>query len=131
MRSQKGVLCGTPLFGRMTGRSRPHLSLREGLEQPPFPLALHRVGSVFAVKGSLRRFAPWTAPGPIRNDEALTRGKGGFGPWGARAVKAKVQPFDNAMHSLARVEAMLLGMALECLLKGIYIKRHRVWAGPY
>ena len=47
------------------------------------------------------------------------------------AVKAKVQPFDNAMHSLARVEAMLLGMALECLLKGIYIKRHRVWAGPY
>ena len=27
------------------------------------------------------------------------------------AVKAKVHPFDNAMHSLARVEAMLLGMA--------------------
>ena len=49
---------------------------------------------------------------------------------GAMAVKAKVQPFDNAMHSLARVEAMLLGMALECLLKGIYIKRHRVWADP-
>ena len=49
---------------------------------------------------------------------------------GAMAVKAKVQPFDNAMHSLAHVEAMLLGMALECLLKGIYIKRHRVWADP-
>ena len=49
---------------------------------------------------------------------------------GAMAVKAKVHPFDNAMHSLARVEAMLLGMALECLLKGIYIKRHRVWADP-
>ena len=49
---------------------------------------------------------------------------------GAMAVKAKVQPFDNAMHSLARVEAMLLGMALECLLKGMYIKRHRVWADP-
>ena len=31
---------------------------------------------------------------------------------GAMAVKAKVHPFDNAMHSLARVEAMLLGMAL-------------------
>ena len=49
---------------------------------------------------------------------------------GAMAVKAKVQPFSNAMHTLARVEAMLLGMALECLLKGIYIKRHRVWADP-
>ena len=48
---------------------------------------------------------------------------------GAMAVKAKVQPFAfvNAMHPLARVEAMLLGMALECLLKGMYIKRHRVW----
>ena len=45
------------------GRSRPHLSLREGLEKPPFPLALYCVGSVLAVKGPLRRFAPWTAPG--------------------------------------------------------------------
>ena len=49
---------------------------------------------------------------------------------GAMAVKDKVYPFSNAMHSLARVEAMLLGMALECLLKGIYIRRHRVWADP-
>ena len=49
---------------------------------------------------------------------------------GAMAVKAKVYPFSNGMHSLARVEAMLLGMALECLLKGIYIKRYRVWADP-
>ena len=31
---------------------------------------------------------------------------------GAMAVKDKVQPFSNAMHSLAGVEAMLLGMAL-------------------
>ena len=37
MRSQKEVRCGIPLFARMTGRYRPHLSLREGLEQPPFP----------------------------------------------------------------------------------------------
>ena len=73
MRSQKEVRCGIPLFARMTGRYRPHLSLREGLEQPrssnpfysraPFPLALDDPGSVLAVKGSLRRFAPWTAPG--------------------------------------------------------------------
>ena len=34
MRSQKEVRCGIPLFARMTGRYRPHLSLREGLEQP-------------------------------------------------------------------------------------------------
>ena len=49
----------------------------------------------------------------------------------AMAVKAKVQPIGNGgMHSLACVEAMLLGMALECLLKGLYIRRHRVWEDP-
>ena len=58
------------------GRSRPHLSLREGLEQAPFPLALHRAGSVLAVKGSLRRFAPWTAPGRSEG-MAVYEGKGG------------------------------------------------------
>ena len=77
----------------MRGRSRPHLSLREGSEQPPgaalktpllqsllqpppFPLALDDPGSVLAVKGSLRRFAPWTAPG---RSEGMTvyEGKGG------------------------------------------------------
>ena len=65
-----------PFSALMTGRYRPHLSLREGLEQPPFPLALHCVGSVLAVKGSLRRFAPWTAPG---RSEGMTvyEGKGG------------------------------------------------------
>ena len=62
MRPFVAVGCDIPLLGPMTGRSRPHLSLREGLEQTPFPLALHRVESVLAVKGSLRRFAPWTAP---------------------------------------------------------------------
>ena len=46
------------------------------LGKTPFPLALHRVGSVLAVKGSLRRFAPWTAP---RRSErrAAYEGKGG------------------------------------------------------
>ena len=67
---------GVPLLGPMTGRSRPHLSLREGSEQPPFPLALHRVGSVLAVKGPLRRFAPWTAPGRSER-RAAYEGKGG------------------------------------------------------
>ena len=67
-------LCSA-LFDRMTGRSRPHLSLREGLEQTPFPLALHRVESVLAVKGSLRRFAPWTASGRSER-RAAYEGKG-------------------------------------------------------
>ena len=59
----------------MTGRYRPHLSLREGLEQPPFPLALDDPGSVLAVKGSLRRFAPWTAA--VRSEGmAVYEGKG-------------------------------------------------------
>ena len=32
-------------------------------KKSPFPLALDDPGSVLAVQGSLRRFAPWTAPG--------------------------------------------------------------------
>ena len=47
------------------------------LGKTPFPLALHRVGSVLAVKGSLRRFAPWTAP--VRSERrAAYEGKGGM-----------------------------------------------------
>ena len=83
-----------PFSALMTGRYRPHLSLREGLEQPPrsgaekprfsnpfysrapFPLALDDPGSVLAVKGSLRRFAPWTAPGRSER-RAVHEGKGG------------------------------------------------------
>ena len=61
---------------RMTGRSRPHLSLREGSEKPPFSLALYRAESVLAVKGPLRRFAPWTAPGRSER-RAVHEGKGG------------------------------------------------------
>ena len=79
--------CGvTHLFSAlMTGRYRPHSSLREGLEQTPFPLALHRVGSVLAVKGSLRRFAPWTAPGRSER-RAAYEGKGGGGPRAGRTL---------------------------------------------
>ena len=78
MRSQKEVRCGIPLFARMTGRYRPHLSLREGLEQPPFP-------SRFIVSDrsspSRVRFAA-SRPGRLRadpKDALLTRGKGGAG----------------------------------------------------
>ena len=105
---KRGGACGPkkrcavahPFSALMTGRSRPHLSLREGLEQPPrsgaekprfsnpfysrapFPLALDDPGSVLAVKGSLRRFAPWTAPGRSER-RAAYEGKGGGGLWGA------------------------------------------------
>ena len=54
--------CDVPLLSAPWGRSRPHLSLREGLENPLSPRASSfQIG--LAVKGSLRRFAPWTAPG--------------------------------------------------------------------
>ena len=47
---------------------------------------------------------------------------------GADAVKARVQDVGAGfMHSLAAVQAMLLGMALECLLKGMWIKKHKAW----
>ena len=64
------------LYSVPWGRSRPHLSLREGSEKPPFPLALDRAESVLAVKGPLRRFAPLTAP--VRSEKrAAYEGKGG------------------------------------------------------
>ena len=68
-------ICLIPLW--LSPVNRPgSLRTREGLEKPPFPLALHRGGSVLAVKGTLRRFAPWTAPG---RSEGMTvyEGKGG------------------------------------------------------
>ena len=40
----------------------------------------------------------------------------------ARAVRKEVKDFGRMMPSLAAVEAMLLGFAIECLLKAIYIK---------
>ena len=46
-------------------------------KNPPFPSPLDDSRSVLAVKGSLRRFAPWTAPGRF---EGMTvyEGKGGM-----------------------------------------------------
>ena len=45
----------------------------------PFPLVPHDPGSVLAVKGSLRRFAPWTAPG--RSEGMTLSPKGGGKAW--------------------------------------------------
>ena len=84
MRSRTDGICGMPLYRPPWGRSRPHLSLREGLEKPPFP-------SRFIVSDrsspSRVRFAA-SRPGRLRadpKDALLTKGKGGIGPWGARA----------------------------------------------
>ena len=79
-------------------------------KQTPFPLALHRVGSVLAVKGSLRRFAPWTAPG---RSEGMTvyEGKGGCGPKGnlsvipdalSRAAEGRVKPLARLLRCALR-----------------------------
>ena len=84
MRSRTDGRWNMPLYRPPWGRSRPHLSLREGLEKPPFP-------SHFIVSDrsspSRVRFAA-SRPGRLRadpKDALLTRGKGGIGPWGARA----------------------------------------------
>ena len=46
----------------------------------------------------------------------------------ANAVKSRVyNSGDGMMHSLAAVQAMLLGFAIECLLKGMWIKKHQPW----
>jgi hypothetical protein len=49
----------------------------------------------------------------------------------ANAVKEKVLDLGPMMHSLAAVQAMLLGLALECLLKGMWIKKHRAWLAQH
>ena len=56
----------------------------------PFPLALDDPGSVLAVKGSLRRFAPWTAPG---RSEGMTvyEGKG----WVRAVWTGRKEPFGH------------------------------------
>ena len=97
MRSRTDGVCNTPLYRPPWGRSRPHLSLREGLEKPPFPLALHRGGSVLAVKGSLRRFAPWTAPGRSER-RAAYEGKGGGSGRGVRGRVASPLAHDKGYY---------------------------------
>ena len=51
-------------------------------QESPFPLALDNSRSVLAVKGSLRRFAPWTAAGRSGETRCPRGKKGG----GGRAV---------------------------------------------
>ena len=46
---------------------------------------------------------------------------------GAKAIGERVSDLGDMMHTLAGVQAMLLGLAIECLLKGIWIKSHKAW----
>ena len=112
------VLSGVPLSRSHGGRSRPHLSLREGSEKPPFPLALHRVGSVLAVKCSLRRFAPWTAPRPVQpsGSSALSR------PRKCSIMARPMVPFPLAFDSARSV----LAVKGPASVAGIGLKRDTV-----
>ena len=76
MRPKVDARWGVPLLSAPWGRSRPHLSLREGLEKPPFPSRF-----IFPDRSSPSRvrFAA-SRPGRLRadpKDALLTRGKGG------------------------------------------------------
>ena len=50
---------------------------------------------------------------------------------GANALKEKVLDLSPGMHSLAAVQAMLLGLAIECLLKGPWIKNQKAWVDAH
>jgi hypothetical protein len=46
---------------------------------------------------------------------------------GAEAVKDRVPTYTGLMPTLASVQALLLGLALECLLKALWIKSRKAW----
>ena len=81
MRTRIDGIWGMPLSGPMTGRSRPHLSLREGSETPLSPRASScRIGP--------RRQGFASRPGLLRADPKgwlFMRGKGGCGPCPTRS----------------------------------------------
>ena len=60
-------------------------------KKSPFPLASPDSRSVLAVKGSLRRFAPWTAAGRSGETRCSRGKKGGGGPCG----RAEREPFGH------------------------------------
>ena len=64
--------------------------------RPPFPSRFIVLGSVLAVKGTLRRFAPWTAPGRSER-RAAYEGKGGAGR-GARGRVASPLAHDKGYY---------------------------------
>ena len=75
---RRGTLWRT-LYSAPWGRSRHHLSLREGSEQPPFPLALHRprIGPRRQGYASPLRALDGSR-GPIRKPRCLRGERGGL-----------------------------------------------------
>ena len=110
MRTRIAALRGVPLSGPMRvalvliypcGKARnrpPGGLLKSSGAGAPFPLSLDDFRSVLAVKGSLRRFAPWTAPGRSEGKRCLQgeRGVVGLRVCGFRAVeRAGREPFGH------------------------------------
>ena len=76
MRTRIDGICGMPLSGPMTGRSRPHLSLREGSETPLSPRALLcRIGP--RRQGFAAPLRALDGCGPIRKTRCLRGERGG------------------------------------------------------
>ena len=76
MRSFVEVGCDIPLLGPMTGRSRPHLSLREGSETPLSPRALLcRIGP--RRQGFASPLRALDGSGPIRKTRCSRGERGG------------------------------------------------------
>ena len=103
MRSRTEGSRGMPLYRPPWGRSRPHLSLREGSEPPPFP-------SRFIVSDrsspSRVRFAA-SRPGRLRadpKDALLTRGKGGTAGRESTPGRLRTYLVISISHGLAASE---------------------------
>ena len=58
--------------------------LRQWAREPPFPSPLDDSRSVLAVKGPLRRFAPWMAPGRSEGMAVYEGKRGGRAVWTRR-----------------------------------------------
>ena len=94
----RSVRCDIPLLGPMGVALVLIYPCGKAWKNPPFPLALHRGGSFLAVKGSLRRFAPWTAPGRSEGRPLFTRGKGGGSGRGVRGRVASPLVHDKGHY---------------------------------
>ena len=101
MRPFVAVGCDIPLLGPMTGRSRPHLSLREGLAPPLSPRASScRIGP--RRQGFASPHRALDGCGPIRKTRCLRGERGGAGR-GARGRVASSLAHDKGYyHSLRR-----------------------------
>ena len=78
MRPRVAARCGTPYTGPQGVAIVGIYPCGKAWKTPLF-LSAGLYGPVLAVKGSLRRFAPWTAPGRSERRAAYEEKKGGSG----------------------------------------------------